>query len=173
MRMVSAHWSLSDDERRNLESALDALLPSAGSFPAPSATGIIDDFIIPRLEPAGSLPVPYPGLTADDLKAILLRLDGDGEIAGALERLELEFPVAFKGLWALAVYGYYSRPEVIEAIQQDHAPAYHGAPLPLGYEHAIEPWNPDDPLQNPRQPRGSFIPTDAVRRIVSSEESGS
>ena len=116
--------------------------------------------------------MPYPGLTAEDLKAILLRLDGDGEITTALELLDTEYPVALKGLWALAVYGYYSRPEVIEAIQRDHAPAYHGAPLPLGYAHAIEPWNPDDPLQNPAQPRGSFIPTSAVRRLIEAEESG-
>jgi hypothetical protein len=164
------HWTLSDTERRTLEAALDALLPASGSFPPPSSTGMIDDFISPRLEPAGSLPVPYPGLTADDLKAILARLDGDGDMTATLERLEAEFPVAFKGLWALAVYGYYSRPETIEAIQRDHAPTYHGAPLPLGYEHAIEPWNPDDPLQNPRQPRGAYIPTDAVQRIASHEE---
>ena len=171
--MSETTWSLTTDERRTLEGALDALLPPAGSFPAPSATGMIDGFIIPRLRPAGSLPVPYPGLTAEDLKAILLRLDGSGEITTALELLETEYPIAFKGLWALAVYGYYSRPEVIDAIQQDHAPAYHGAPLPLGYEHAIEPWNPDDPLQNPPRPRGSFIPTDQVRRLVQTPEAGS
>jgi hypothetical protein len=171
--MSVARWSLTDDERLTLESALDALLPAAGSFPRPSETGIIDDFIMSRLDAAGSLPVPYPGLSAEDLKAILLRLNGDGETTTALELLETEYPVAFKGLWALAVYGYYSRPEVIEAIQRDHAPAYHGAPLPLGYEHAIEPWNPDDPHQNPVQPRGSFIPTSAVRRLVDAEESGS
>jgi hypothetical protein len=168
--MEAKPWTLSDKERRTLEAALDALLPAGGSFPAPSGTGIIDDFIIPRLEPAGALPVPYPGLTADDLKAILLRLTGNDDMTAALERLEAGFPVAFKGLWALAVYGYYSRPEAIEAIQRDHAPAYHGAPLPLGYEHAIEPWDPDDPLQNPRQPRGSYIPTNAVQRIATHEE---
>lgn len=170
--MSAMTWSLSVEERRTLELALDALLPPAGSFPLPSHTGIIDDFIIPRLDASGSVPVAYPGLTAEDLKAILLRLEGDGEMTTALELLETEYPVAFRGLWALAVYGYYSRPEVIEAIQQDHAPAYHGAPLPLGYEHAIEPWNPDDPLQNPPQPHGSFIPTSEVRRLVS-KESGS
>jgi hypothetical protein len=168
--MDAKRWTLNDEERRTLEMALDALLPASGSFPAPSSIRVIEDFIIPRLAPAGSLPVPYPGLTAEDLKAILLRLDGDGAMTAALEQLETEFPVAFKGLWALAVYGYYSRPEAIEAIQKDHAPAYHGAPLPLGYEHAIEPWNPDDSLQNPRQPRGSYIPTDAVQRITTHEE---
>ena len=167
--MSTTHWSLTDDERRTLEAALDGLLPPAGSFPSPSSTGLIDDFIIPRLEPAGSLPVPYPGLTAEDLKAILRRLDGESDMSVSLEQLEAEYPVAFKGIWALAVYGYYSRPAVIGAIQKDHAPAYHGAPLPLGYDHAIEHWNPDDPLQNPRQPRGSFIPTEAVRRIVKKE----
>jgi hypothetical protein len=168
--MSATTWSLTSEERRTLDLALDALLPPAGSFPPPSETGIIDDFIIPRLDTSGSVPVPYPGLTADDLKAILLRLEGDGDMTTALQFLETEYPVAFRGLWALAVYGYYSRPEVIEAIQQDHAPAYHGAPLPLGYDHAIEPWNPDDPLQHPPQPRGSFIPTSAVRRLVSMED---
>lgn len=167
--MDAPHWTLSADERHTLEAALDALLPAGGSFPAPSSTGIIDDFITRRLDPSGNLPVPYPGLTADDLKAILRRLDAV-DMTAALQQLETEFPVAFKGLWALAVYGYYSRPETIEAIQRDHAPAYHGAPLPLGYEHTIAPWNSDDPLQNPRQPRGSYIPTEAVRRVQSLEE---
>lgn len=168
--MDAKHWSLTNEERRTLDAALDALLPAAGSFPAPSSTGIVDDFIIPRGPTAGSLPVPYPGLTAVDLKAILLRLNGNSDMTQALEQLETEFQVAFKGLWALAVYGYYSRPEVIEAIQQDHAPDYHGAPLPLGYEHAIEPWNPDDPLQNPRQPRGSYIATSDVQPVTRCEE---
>lgn len=165
------HWAFGGEERRALEAALDALLPPGGSFPAPSSTGIIDEFITPRLTPAGSLPVPYPGLTSEDLKAILLRLDGDSDMTAALQQLETEFPVAFKGLWALAVYGYYSRPEVIEAVARDHAPAYHGAPLPLGYEHAIAPWNPDDPLQNPRQPRGSFIATGDVQSVSNHGES--
>ncbi len=169
--MDATHWTLTHAERSVLEAALDALIPAGGSFPPPSRTGIIDDFIIPRLGPAGSLPVPYPGLTTDDLKAILLRLDGGDTMTAALEQLELEYPVAFQGLWALATYGYYSRPEAIEAIQKDHAPAYHGAPLPLGYEHAIDPWNPEDPLQRPRQPRGSYIPTDAVQPIAKREDS--
>lgn len=170
--MDTRRLALSTEERRTFEAALDALLPASGSFPPPSSTGIIDDFIMRRLDPAGNLPVPYPGLTVNDLKAILRRLDAV-DMTVALQQLKTKFPVAFNGLWALAVYGYYSRTETIDAIQRDHAPDYHGAPLPLGYEHAIEPWNPDDPLQNPSQPRGSYVPTDAVRRVPSVEESRS
>ena len=140
-------WTLTEGERVVLAAALDALLPPGGGFPPPSRTGLIDGFIIPRVPPPGTRPRPYPG------------------IAAGLAALEREQPEAFLALWRLAVYGYYSRPEVIAAIQRELAPAYHGAPLPLGYAHAIAPWDPADPLHNPRNGRGSYLPTDAIRRV--------
>jgi hypothetical protein len=109
--------------------------------------------------------VPYPGLDGDGLRAIIARLAGGGEAAAALAALERERPEEFLALWRLAVYGYYSRPETIAAIGRDHYAPYHGAPLPLGYTRAIEPWDRDDPLQNPQHRRGAFTPTDEVRRV--------
>jgi hypothetical protein len=163
--MSEPGWALSEDERGVLGAALDALLPPEGSFPPPSQTDMIDAFILRRIPAAGAGPLPYPGLNADGLRAILARLVvGDGMTA-ALEALEREQPDEFLALWRLAVYGYYSRPETIAAIQRDLAPAYHGAPLPLGYAHAIAPWDPADPFQRPQRPRGSYIPTEAVARV--------
>lgn len=158
-------WSLDEAERRVLGEALDALLPPEGSFPPPSGTDMIDAFILRRVPASAAGVIPYPGLDAAGLRAILAELGAGGEPTAALERLERERPASFLALWRLAVYGYYSRPETIAAIQRDLAPAYHGAPLPLGYAHAIAPWDPDDPHQRPHQPRGTYIPTEAVARV--------
>ncbi len=163
-------WTLTDDERALLDASLDALLPPEGSFPAPSDTGIINDFILKRVPPAGVLagPLPYPGIDSDALRQTLSMLDNHGgrdDMTAALERLEREQPLLFGALWRLATYGYYSRPETIAAIQQDLTPAYHGAPLPLGYAHAIEPWDPTDPFQLPTNPRGTYVPTEEVTRV--------
>lgn len=161
-------WALSDDQRATLERALDALLPADGSFPQPSATGIIDAFIVPRVPPPGTPDPEWPGVDAAGLCAILTRLAGAGDhdaMTDALAQLERADPAAFAMLWALAVFGYYSRPEVIAAIAADLAPAYHGAPLPQGYAHLFTSWDPADPLQRPQRPRGSYTPTDAVRRV--------
>jgi hypothetical protein len=163
--MSQPAWTLTDAERGTLAAALDALLPPEGSFPAPSQTGMIDEFILRRIPAPGAGEVPYPGLDGDGLRAIIARLSGAGEMTEALGALERERPEEFLALWRLAVYGYYSRPETIAAVGRDHFAPYHGAPLPLGYAHAIEPWNPGDPLQNPQHRRGAFIPTEEVRRV--------
>jgi hypothetical protein len=163
--MADSGWSLSDDERHTLERALDALLPPSGSFPRPSQTDMIDTFImqrVPESDPEGRL---YPSLDAEALCRLLAGLQGAEDMTAALADLERTQPLAFTALWRLAVYGYYAQPETIAAIQHDLAPAYHGAPLPLGYVHAMAPWDANDPLQMPREPRGSFIPTDQVKRV--------
>jgi hypothetical protein len=163
--MSQPAWILTDAERGILAAALDALLPPEGSFPAPSQTEMIDDFILRRVPAPGATAVPYPGLDGDGLGAIIARLAEGGDATEALAELERERPEEFLALWRLAVYGYYSRPETIAAIGRDHYAPYHGAPLPLGYAHAIEPWDRDDPLQNPQHRRGAYIPTEAVRRV--------
>lgn len=168
---MEPHWALSNDERATLAAALDALLPPDGSFPPPSATGIIDDFILVRVPAAADASgwVPYPFITANDLRAMLRELnrliEAFHDIAAALHAFEQANPAPFLALWRLAVYGYYSRPETIAAVARDHAPAYHGAPLPLGYAHAMAPWDASDPLQMPRNPRGAYVPTEQVQPI--------
>jgi hypothetical protein len=156
-------WSLTEAERAVLAAALDALIPPEGGFPLPSQCGVIDEFILRRVPPPGDQPVPYPGLDGDGLRALLARLAPDSaDMTAALALLEQEHPAEFLALWRLAVYGYYSRPATIAAIQQDLAPAYHGAPLPLGYAHVLAPW---DSTQLPQTGRGMYIPTDAVQRV--------
>ncbi len=44
--MDAIEHCLTHSERRALLAVLDALLPPSGSFPAPSETNIIDDFIL-------------------------------------------------------------------------------------------------------------------------------
>ena len=94
-------------------------------------------------------------------------------MTAALIAFEQEQPAEFTALWRLAVFGYYSRPETIAAIQRDLAPAYHGAPLPLGYAHAIAPWDANDPLQMPANPRGHYVRTEDIRRVDLSGIAGS
>lgn len=163
--MDAPAWTLTDAERATLGAALDALLPPEGSFPPPSATGLIDDFILRRVPAPGLGPVPYPGLDADGLRAIVARLAEATDPTAALAALERDDPARFVALWRLAVYGYYSRRETIAAIARDLYPPYHGAPQPLGYADAIAPWDPADPLQNPRHRRGGYTPTGEVRRV--------
>ena len=171
MTEATPAWDLTDDERATLAAALDALLPPNGSFPPPSATGLIDDFILHRVPATGTTggSLPWPRVDSDGLRAILVTLAtlarDLGEMTAALTAFEQEQPAEFTALWRLAVYGYYSRPETIAAIQHDLAPAYHGAPLPLGYAHAIAAWDDNDPLQLPMTPRGHYIPTEDVRRV--------
>ena len=171
-------WDLTETERATLAAALDALLPPNGSFPQPSATGLIDDFICRRVPATGTTSgsLPYPRVDSDGLRAILATLatltNDLGEMTAALTAFEQEQPAEFTALWRLAVYGYYSRPETITAIQRDLAPHYHGAPLPLGYAHAIAAWDASDPLQMPTTPRGHYLHTEDVRRVELSSISG-
>lgn len=155
---------LTVDERRTLESALDALLPPDGSFPAPSETDMVDEFILKQI-PSPSDPPPYPGLDLDGLREVIADLAQFDDMTVALQEIEQTSATRFQALWALAVFGYYSRPSVTAAIQADLAPGYHGAPLPLGYTHVIAPWDADDPRQMPSNPPGSYIPTGEVQRV--------
>jgi len=171
MTVAGPGWDLTETERTTLADAFDALLPPNGSFPAPSTTTLIDDFILRRVPStaAGDGNLPYPRVDSERLRtmlATLATLTGDsGEMTAALTAFEQQHPRDFTALWRLAVFGYYSRPETIAAIQRDLAPAYHGAPLPLGYAHAIAPWDATDPLQLPTTPRGHYTRTEAIRRV--------
>jgi hypothetical protein len=163
--MATPTWTLSASERRTLERVLDALLPPTGSFPLPSQTGLIDDFVMQRVPASDERQALYPGLDAPRLKSLLGHLSGAEDMTDALSRFEREQPELFQAIWRLAVYGYYSRPETIAAIQHDLTAAYHGAPLPRGYAGAMPRWDANDPLQMPRSPRGTFIPTNDVKRV--------
>lgn len=155
---------LRTDHRAVLGAALDALLPPSGSFPAPSETDIVDDFILKHVPLPGE-PLVYPGIDLDDLWEILDSLSRQADVVVALQQLEEQLPERFQALWALAVFGYYSRQDVIDAIQRDLKNAYHGAPLPLGYAHVISPWDGSDPLQMPVAPPGTYVTTEDVLRV--------
>lgn len=163
--MSDESWELTVEERRTLERALDTLLPPEGNFPAPSTCDVIDGFILLRVVGEGVDPVPYPGINSAGLKQILATLGAGEDMIETLQEFEADRPAEFLALWQLAVYGYYSRLEVIRAIQTDLACEYHGAPLPLGYAHVLTPWDASHPLEMPRQPVGTYIETDRVRPV--------
>jgi hypothetical protein len=125
---------------------------------------MIEGFILKHLPAPGAPPV-YPGIDLGHLAEMLAALGDEPDMVAALRRLEERAPDRFQALWALAVFGYYSRPEVTAAIQRDLDCDYHGAPLPRGYAHVISPWDATDPFQLPAEPAGRFIPTDEVRRV--------
>jgi hypothetical protein len=160
--MSAAAWTLSPAQRDTLERTLDALLPPDGSFPLPSRTALIDEFILVRVPVGGSDPLPFPYIDAAGLRSVLDALGGESDIVGGLEALEYNDPTLFVALWRLAVYGYYSRPETIAAIQRDFKVAYHGAPLPLGYRDVLPSWDAVDPLQLPATPVGDYLTTENV-----------
>lgn len=155
---------LTDEQRRTLEIALDTLLPPEGSFPAASETDMIDAFILEQLRPPGASSA-YPGLDLDDMTAMLDELAEHDDTTAALTAMEQSDPVRFQALWALAVFGYYSRESVTAAIRANLASGYHGAPLPLGYAHVIAPWDAADPRQMPSNPPGRYIATDDVQQV--------
>lgn len=163
--MADGVWDLTAEERRTLEDALDTLLPSEGSFPAPSECGVIDGFIRQRVVSEEVDSGAFPSINAKNLKRILGTLQGAENMTEALRELESREPARFMALWQLAVYGYYSRPDVIQAIQTDLNNEYHGAPLPHGYAHVLTPWDATHPLEMPCNPVGSYIGTDQVRPV--------
>jgi hypothetical protein len=167
--MDTLTWTLTEHERATLAAALDALLPPAGSFPLPSATNMIDEFIVRQVPAASDGEPPWPHLDADTLRAIIAALDDSTDMTASLDRLHDERPAEFVSLWRLAVFGYYSRPDTVAAIARDLAPAYHGAPLPLGYASIVTPWDAADPLQRPSSPCGSYIATADVRPVDTTE----
>ena len=89
-----------------------------------------------------------------------------------VDAAERRIQTQFQSIWSLAVYGYYSRAETIAAIQRDLAPAYHGAPLPLGYAGAMAALGTRTIRFRCRVRRVEPIsPTDQVKR-VDAETSG-
>lgn len=151
-----------------LNAAADEIIPPGGGFPAPSEVGVVD-FIGRYVTPSGKDPIHYPFAGEDDFKAALDELgeefisaDSEGRVE-TLKRVEQEEETFFSQLRDLVYYGYYSRPEVTLAINENLAAGrdYHGPPQPYGYLRTIERW---DESLFPRG-RGEYIRTEDVKPV--------
>jgi hypothetical protein len=149
--MSQPAWTLTDAERATLGAALDALLPPDGTFPHPSQTRMIDDFIC----------AASPRLAAGGSRILVSMVTGCGRSSPCSRR---------RRTWPPRSRRSSGRPPPISAPSGNWRSTAttrgpRRSPLPLGYAHAIEPWDATDPLQNPQHRRGSYLPTEAVRRV--------
>ena len=160
----------SEEQTAVLNAVADTMVPPGGGFPAPSEVDVAD-FVGRYVTPSGYKNKHYPFAGEDEFKAGLDRLgagfvaaDTTGRTAAITALEEAEDPL-FEQLRSLVYYGYYSRPEVIQAIRRE-IPAgkdYHGPPLPYGYLEVTEPWD-DETLASAAE-QGSYLATEAVERV--------
>lgn len=137
----------SEATRRALATVVDVLIPAGDGYPAASDAGVVD-YVQARCsaqdaEMVGALCVP--AAEAADVQA-------------HLEALELSEPEAFAWLLQFAYHGYYASSLVIGTLNVKGYD-YHGAPQPFGYVV-------DEVPPTPSGSRGSYIPTEEVRRVV-------
>lgn len=165
-------WSprhrFSDQQRRCLERVADTLVPPGDGFPAPSEVGIVvfaERYVTPGDQPARW----YPYLVGDQLGAWLdgladrLTDDSDAECARILHEVEDADADWFGKVMHLVYQGYYSRPEVIRAINTQ-LPAgrdYRQTPQPFGYSETIDDWDDDLIIRA----EGGYLATEEVRRV--------
>lgn len=160
---------LTESQAAVLDATADELIPGGDGFPAPSEVDVLS-FIIRYVAPSGTEPRWFPFLGEDDLRA---RLDALGdEFVDAtsaqrvdalheLERGEAEF---FTRLRDVVYHAYYSRPEVVRAMNRNLAAGrdYRPAPQPYGYSDVMDDW--DDELLN--RVRGTYTRTEDVRPVT-------
>ncbi|TQM13324.1 gluconate 2-dehydrogenase subunit 3 family protein [Pseudonocardia kunmingensis] len=150
-----------------LNAAADELVPGGDGFPAPSEVDVVS-FIARYVAPAGVEPRWFPFFGEDDLRARLDVLDrtfadaNSAERVTVLEGLEREDPEFFTRLRNVVYHAYYSRPEVIRAMNRllPAAKDYRNSPQPYGYSDVMDDW--DDELLG--RVRGTYTRTEDVRR---------
>jgi len=139
--------SLSDAAAARLRLVAQTMIPDADGYPA--SAGIVVDFVSDHIAPD----------ERDRLEALLARLDGSaGErLTAQLHELEDSDPETFGLLRSFVYHGYYTS-KAFAASAMAHGSDYHGAPQPYGYRIDEAPPVPGDK-------RGSYIPTEEVRRV--------
>jgi hypothetical protein len=168
--------SFTEEQAAILNAAADELIPGGDGFPAPSEVDVIA-FIARYIAPSGEEPRWFPFLGEEEFKYRIDALGGEftrasraGKISvlKGLEQKESEF---FGRLRDLVYYAYYSRPEVIKAINRN-LPAgrdYRNSPQPYGYLDVIDDW--DEDLLS--RVRGTYKRTQDVTRLSPSRPAGS
>lgn len=151
-----------------LDAAADQLIPGGDGFPWPSHVDVVG-FIGRYIAPAGQEAKWYPFLREEDF---LAHIDALGEaFVGssseqqivALQSLERDDPEFFTKFRDLVYHAYYSRPEVVRAINEnlEAGKDYQQTPQPFGYSETIMDWD-DEMLA---RVRGSYKRTDDVVRV--------
>jgi hypothetical protein len=159
---------LSETQTAILNAAADELIPGGDGFPAPSEVAVVS-FIVRYIAPAGETPRWFPFLGEEEFKRRIDAFESGFPAAGRaekirvlqeLERQESEF---FSRLRDLVYYAYYSRPEVIRALNQNLEAGrdYRNTPQPYGYLDVIEDW--DEELLS--RVRGTYRRTEEVQRL--------
>ncbi len=158
----------SEKQAAILNAAADQIIPGGEGFPRPSEVGIVR-FIARYIAPSGEEPRWFPFAGEDAFKAQLDKL-GDhflqadaAEQVEILKRVEQESASFFSQLRDFVYYGYYSRPDVTKAINENLEAGrdYRSSPQPYGYLEVIEPW--DESMFS--RVKGSYIRTEEVKRV--------
>ena len=147
----------------DLAALADTLIPGAEEFPSAStvgAHGLLADRLRERrgVEAVAEL----LGMLHDCAGGSLANLD-ESERIEAVRRFERDEPDLFAFVRTALYYSYYQSPLVVAAIRKLGF-AYNDAPQPLGYQ--LDPFDPAPGKGSPAEPRGSYIPTQSVRRIA-------
>lgn len=164
-----------EEQAAILNAAADELIPGGDGFPAPSEVDVIA-FIARYIAPSGEEPGWFPFLGEEEFK---YRIDGLGrgfaragraEKITVLKGLEQEDGEFFGRLRDLVYYAYYSRPEVIRAINQNLEAGrdYRNSPQPYGYLDVIDDW--DEELLG--RVRGTYKRTEDVKHLSPSMVAG-
>lgn len=160
----------SDQQLAVLDAVADTMIPAGEGFPAPSEVDVAT-FVRRYITPSGYKNKHFPFASEDTFKAGLDKL-GSAFVKGdidkrtvALEAMEETKDPVFEQLRALVYYGYYSRPEVVQAIRRNVPAAkdYHGPPLPYGYLESTEEWT--DELLAAAGKGGHYLKTEEVTRV--------
>lgn len=164
---------LSAAQTEILNAIADEIIPGGEGFPAPSSVGI-GGFFKRYVTPEGQEATWFPFLGETEFKARLDALGTDFARASSawrvaiLNSIERDEPEYFARLRDTIYLGYYSRPEVVHAINAT-LPAgrhYRTSPQPRGYSDVMSDW--DRTLLD--RVRGGYLRTEEVKP-VSLEES--
>lgn len=115
-RLLRQPTEFSSEERTQLTTIIDLLIPADDTFPTPSSLHLIDEFLS-YLNPSSNSISPQM-LTSKRLRAVLrdLNTSSGGRFCSApkekqqalLQSLEQRDPAFFQSLWTLANHSYYT-----------------------------------------------------------------
>lgn len=150
-----------------LHAIVDQLIPPGDGFPAPSQVNVIH-FFGKYIAPEGHEPKWFPFFGETEFRAWLDALEGFAQLPPreqirTLETLEQTDGLFFARVRDLTYYAYYSRPPVINAINENLKAGkdLRNSPQPYGYSDTMDDW--DEELLN--RVRGNYTRTEDVRPV--------
>jgi hypothetical protein len=126
----------------------DELIPGGEGFPAPSDVNVIG-FVARYVAPEGQPAKWFPFFAEDDFKAWLDKLGTafvnltSKERVETIKAIETKEPEFFERMRDTIYYAYYSRPEVVRAINLNLEAGrdYRYSPQPFGYSDNMRDWD--------------------------------